>query len=114
MPHHAGLHPEGILQAVTHINRDLLPGLEAEVAQLQKGLVFRILNLFDHRHDITLQIHQDIDVIIDLVLQVNHLADDGFHGAGVSIGCQDRFRYIVIGQVFWRDFGIQFSIELQS
>lgn len=49
-----GVEFEQILGAIVHQHRDLLPGLEAQVPQLQQCLVFGILHLANQGVDISL------------------------------------------------------------
>lgn len=70
---------------ITHIHGDLLPGFEAQIPQLQKGLVLRVLDSFDLMDDIFFHLHQLADILVDLCLQLNDGKD------GVSM----RWRFLV-------------------
>ena len=55
---------------ISHVHGDLLPGLETQIPQLQKGLVLRVLDSLDFMDDVFFRLHQFADVPIDLCFQL--------------------------------------------
>ena len=85
------MHPT---RRVVHLARNLIPRHEAEIPKFQQHEGIRVLYLADGRHNLTLQIHQMIDVIVDLILQVDNLVD-GIRQAMDIPRAADRLRPIV-------------------
>ena len=62
-----------VANGVVHLHRNLFPCFEAEVSEFQQRLAFRVRHcLYDGDHFL-LQIHQSLDVVIDLRLQGDDL-----------------------------------------
>ena len=72
-----------MLDGIAHIHGDFLPGHEAQIPLLQKELVLGVGDGFHPAGDLPLQIHQFIDVVVDLVLQIHDL-DHRFRHAGLG------------------------------
>ena len=59
-----------MVDAVIEINRNLLPSHEAEVPLFEDRLVLRVIHSLKQRHNVTFQIHQIVNVTVDLRLQI--------------------------------------------
>ena len=75
---------EQVLGVVAHQHADLLPALEAQVAQLQEGLVLGVAHLADHCVDLALEVHQAVDLVIDLFLEGHNLEDHIFQAMHIA------------------------------
>ena len=62
------VHTVGVLNAVAQIHGDLFPSGEAEIPLFQNGLMLGIRDCFYNLHNFTLQIHQAVNISIDLCL----------------------------------------------
>ena len=71
-----------VTQVVAHVHSYFLPRKKAEVPLLQKGLVLRIYHSLDDTHDFFLEINQHVDVMINIILEINDLADGISHAGG--------------------------------
>lgn len=80
------MEPVQVADISLHIHGDLLPGLEAEVSLFQNGFVFLVSDAFDGSDNIPLQIHQPVDVIIDLMLKIHNLHNGIRHGGAAPVG----------------------------
>lgn len=72
-----------VVDAVTHVHGNLLPCLETQVPEFQDGLVLGIGDGFDEFDDLTLEVHQVVDVGVDVCFKVHDLADDILHAVKV-------------------------------
>lgn len=78
--------------AVVHIHGDLLPCVETQIPFFQKDLILAVVHRFDDLHDVTLQIHQAVNVVVDLLLQVNDFAHGICHRGAAVIGVSRHTR----------------------
>lgn len=72
-----------VVDAVTHVHRNLLPCLETQVAEFQNGLVLGIGDGFNEFNDLTLEVDKVVNVDVYVRLKVNDLADDILHAVEV-------------------------------
>lgn len=69
---------------ISHVHGDLLPGFEAQIPQLQQGLVLRVLDSLNLMDDVFFRLHQFADILVDLSLQLNDGKDGVLHAVEIS------------------------------
>ena len=77
------MHLEHIALRAVHAVGDILPVLKAQVPQFQQRLKLRVIHGFHHLHDVPLQIHQPVNVSIDLCLHIDDLRNHVLHAVNV-------------------------------
>ena len=80
------MQPVDVVDAGTHLCGNILPGLEVEIPFLQKEAALLIVHSLDDREDVLFQIHQMVDVAVDLIFQHKDFDNDILHAVGVPGG----------------------------
>ena len=70
-------------QLIAQLNTDLVPSVAAEISLLHHQLENRIPDLSDDPHVFPLHIHEAVDIPVDLVFQINDLADNVLHPVNI-------------------------------
>ena len=79
------MHPVNVLDAVMHLNRNLLPREEAQITLLQQGLQFNIRNGLYCGHDFLFKFHQILDVVFQAFLNLDNLQNGPFYFGASTI-----------------------------
>ena len=74
------MHPIHARPADSKRFHDFRPRLEAQIQQFQHQLLIRAAQPLNHALELSLEIHQPVDVPGELVLQIDDLDDGIFHG----------------------------------
>lgn len=70
---------KNIINAVIHLDRNLLPAAEAEIPKFQYKPILDVLHAINHLLDFSLQIHQPVDLLIDLPFLIYDLKQGILH-----------------------------------
>ena len=70
---------EYMLRTVSHIYGNLLPRLKAKVSQLKQCLILGVLDLFQGIDNLTFEIHQHINILINIIRQIYYLTNNVLH-----------------------------------
>ena len=77
----------------THLFGNSVPCPESKVSQFQKRPVFRLSNLRDQFPDVPFQIHQLVNLRIDLPFQIYDFHNAAFHLLQIGRGVPRHIRY---------------------